>query len=175
LLPLRHSIENEKKMRKTRWIIYIALLVLIGIYVVFFNKHDPSSNLNLTKEERNILTLAAEQNSTEALHRLYEYYRFSLRDENKTISFLKNYIYLHNPFVDYALANHLFLQGNHKNYKTATDLLIKSANFGYRDSQLLLVKLYRYGNYVEKNISMSEFWSNKARLTNLMSPQESRK
>ena len=152
--------KNDKK----RWIIYIALLVLIGIYIIFFNKYNPSEELGLTKEERNILTVEAEHNSTEALRRLYEYHRFSLRDENKTVSFLKGYSYLNNPFVDYTLANHLFLQKNHKNYKTAIDLLIKAANSGYKDSQLLLVKLYRDGKYVEKNISMSEFWRHRGQM-----------
>ncbi len=152
-----------RKFEKKRWTVYIVLLVLIGIYVIFFNKHTPSEELGLTKEEQNIMTAEAEHNSTEALHRLYEYHRFYLRDKNKTISFLKSYSHLNNPFVDYTLAMHLFLQENHKNDKKAIDLLIRAANSGYKDSQLLLVKLYREGKYVEKNISMSEFWNDKAR------------
>lgn len=136
--------------------IYILLLFILISYVFFINKHNPNESLHLTIDEYQKLETLAEHNNSLALKRLYEYYRFYKGDENMTISFLQDHLYLSNGYIYHTLAMHFY--NSSKKRQEALILLHKAANAGYRDSQKLLSRIYKKGELVERNITLYEYW-----------------
>jgi hypothetical protein len=93
-------------MKINRFVIYFILLFLLVLYILF-NKNNPSNSLYLTDKKYKLLVIEAENNNTNALRRLYQYHRFYIRDNNKTIIFLQKYQKLENAFIHHTLAIHL--------------------------------------------------------------------
>lgn len=150
--------------KKIRFLIYLILLFVTFIYIVFFNANTPSKQLFLTNNEYKLLEERADNNDTDALKKLYKYYRFYVRDENITIDFLEKYQSSNNNFINYTFAVHLLNQNDEYNIKKAMNFIKKSAKQGHIDSQKLLSNFYRTGRYVEVNEELARYWENQAKI-----------
>ncbi len=144
--------------KKLRYYAYLFILILIVIYIVYLNKHNPSDSLYLSEENLATYMKAAEYNDTKSLKRLSEYYRFYIQDNNQTIAFLRKFSYLNNSYVESALIFHL-LDSPEKDEAIA--LLEKRAKNGHKNSQRLLADFYKEGEYVDKNVSLAQYWQEK--------------